>query len=184
MIGAEGEQLGVVDVREGQRIADETGLDLVEVAPNADPPVCRVMDFGKFLYQEKKKQAEAKKKQKTFQVKEVKFRPMIDDHDFMVKFKRLVGFLEDGDKVKATVQFRGREMPRMDLGYKLLDRIAADVGERGMVESRPERAGRRLHQVISPPRKGGGKKGEAPASAPAPAPAAKPAPAPAPEKTE
>lgn len=162
--------MGVVDVREGQRIADETGLDLVEVAPNADPPVCRVMDFGKFLYQEKKKQAEAKKKQKTFQVKEVKFRPMIDDHDFMVKFKRLVGFLEDGDKVKATVQFRGREMPRMDLGYKLLDRIAADVGERGMVESRPERAGRRLHQVISPPRKGGGKKSEA--SAPAPAPAA------------
>jgi len=143
-----------VENREAQRIAEDRGLDLVEVAPNADPPVCRVMDYGKYLYQEKKKQQEAKKKQKIFQVKEVKFRPMIDDHDYDVKFKRLVRFLEDGDKVKATVQFRGREMARMDLGYKLLRKLTEDVGDRGVVESSPERAGNRVHQVFAPPRKG------------------------------
>lgn len=155
LIGADGAQVGIVDVRDAQRLAEEEGLDLVEVAPNADPPVCRVMDFGKYLYQEKKKAQEAKKKHKVFQVKEVKFRPLIDPHDYDVKFRRLVGFLEDGDKVKATVQFRGREMARMDLGFKLLDKLVQDVGERGVVESAPERAGRRVHQVFAPPRKGG-----------------------------
>jgi translation initiation factor IF-3 len=154
LIDDEGEQLGVVETREAQRLADERGLDLVEVAPNAVPPVCRIMDFGKYLYQEKKKQQEAKKKQKVFVVKEVKFRPMIDPHDYDVKLKRLVRFLGDGDKVKATVQFRGREMARMDLGYSLLKRLEADTAGIGMVESTPERAGNRVHQIFAPPRKG------------------------------
>jgi translation initiation factor IF-3 len=153
LVDADGSQLGVVEIREAQRIAEERGLDLVEVAPNASPPVCRVMDFGKFLYQEKKKQQEARKKQKVFQVKEVKFRPMIDPHDYDVKFKRLLRFLDEGDKVKATVQFRGREMARMDLGYGLLKKLAEDVGERGVVESSVERAGNRVHQIIAPPKK-------------------------------
>lgn len=154
VIDDEGNQLGVLDIREAQKVADERGLDLVEVAPNAVPPVCRVMDFGKFLYQEKKKQQEAKKKQKVFQVKEVKFRPMIDPHDYDVKLKRLLRFLGEGDKVKATVQFRGREMARMDLGYSLLKRLEADTKDVGMVESAPERAGNRVHQIFAPPRKG------------------------------
>lgn len=155
MIDSDGSQLGVLDVQEAQRIAASRDLDLVEVAPNAEPPVCRVMDFGKYLYQEKKKQQEAKRKQKIFQIKEVKFRPMIDEHDYVVKVKRFLKFLEEGDKVKATIQFRGREMARMDLGYKLLKRLEGDMGESGVVESPPERAGNRIHQVFAPPRKGG-----------------------------
>ena len=154
VVDDEGEQLGVLETREALRIAEERGLDLVEVAPNAVPPVCRIMDFGKYLYQEKKKQQEAKKKQKVFTVKEVKFRPMIDPHDYDVKLKRLQRFLGDGDKVKATVQFRGREMARMDLGYGLLKRLEADAKEYGLVESSPERAGNRVHQIFAPPRKG------------------------------
>ena len=154
LIDDEGNQLGIVEIREAQKIADERGLDLVEVAPNANPPVCRVMDFGKFLYQEKKRAQEAKKKQHIFQVKEVKFRPMIDPHDYDVKLKRLMRFLGEGDKVKATVQFRGREMARMDLGYTLLKRLEADIKEAGVVESTPERAGNRVHQIFAPPRKG------------------------------
>ena len=152
LIDDEGNQLGIVEIREAQKIADERGLDLVEVAPNANPPVCRVMDFGKFLYQEKKRAQEAKKKQHIFQVKEVKFRPMIDPHDYSVKLKRLLRFLTEGDKVKATVQFRGREMARTDLGHKLLRRVAEDVGERGMLESHPEMAGNRMHVIFGPPR--------------------------------
>jgi translation initiation factor IF-3 len=154
LINDEGEQLGIVEIREAQKIADEAGLDLVEVAPNANPPVCRVMDFGKFLYQEKKRAQEAKKKQHIFQVKEVKFRPMIDPHDYSVKLKRLLRFLTEGDKVKATVQFRGREMARMDLGYSLLKRLEADIADHGVIESTPERAGNRVHQIFAPPRKG------------------------------
>jgi len=154
LIDDEGNQLGIVEIREAQKIADERGLDLVEVAPNANPPVCRVMDFGKFLYQEKKRAQEAKKKQHIFQVKEVKFRPMIDPHDYSVKLKRLLRFLTEGDKVKATVQFRGREMARMDLGYSLLKRLEADIADHGVVEYTPERAGNRVHQIFAPPRKG------------------------------
>lgn len=154
LIDDEGNQLGIVEIREAQKIADDRGLDLVEVAPNANPPVCRVMDFGKYLYQEKKRAQEAKKKQHIFVVKEVKFRPMIDPHDYTVKLKRLLRFLDEGDKVKATVQFRGREMARMDLGYGLLKRLEADIAEHGVVESTPERAGNRVHQIFAPPRKG------------------------------
>jgi translation initiation factor IF-3 len=165
LIDDEGNQRGIVEIREAQKIADEAGLDLVEVAPNANPPVCRVMDFGKYLYQEKKRAQEAKKKQHIFQVKEVKFRPMIDPHDYSVKLKRLLRFLTEGDKVKATVQFRGREMARMDLGYSLLKRLEADIADHGVIESTPERAGNRVHQIFAPPRKGtaaaASKKGEA-----------------------
>lgn len=152
MIDEDGTQVGVVATDEARRLARERGLDLVEVAPGARPPVCRVMDFGKFLYQQKKKQQEARKKQKTFEVKEVKFRPNIDVHDYDVKMKRLLGFLGEGNKVKATVQFRGREMARKDLGFTLLDRVKADVGDQGVVESNPELAGNRLHVIIGPPR--------------------------------
>ena len=115
------------------------------------------MDFGKYLYQQKKKAQESKKKQKTYQVKEVKFRPNIDIHDYDVKMRRMLAFLADGDKVKATVQFRGREMARKDLGYTLLERIEQDVGDNGMLESRPELAGNRLHVVFAPDRSAAGK---------------------------
>lgn len=152
MIDEDGTQVGVVRTDEARRLARERGLDLVEVAPGARPPVCRVMDFGKFLYQQKKKHQEARKKQKTFDVKEVKFRPNIDVHDYDVKMKRLLGFLGEGNKVKATVQFRGREMARKDLGFTLLDRVKADIGDQGVVESNPELAGNRLHLIIGPPR--------------------------------
>ena len=154
VIDDEGNQLGILDTRDALKTAEERGLDLVEVAPNANPPVCRIMDFGKFLYQEKKKAQEAKKKQHVFVIKEVKFRPMIDPHDYDVKLKRLLRFLDEGDKVKATVQFRGREMARMDLGYGLLKRLEADTKDHGIVESSPERAGNRVHQIFAPPRKG------------------------------
>lgn len=134
------------------RMARERGLDLVEVAPTAKPPVCRIMDFGKFLYQQKKKAHDAKKKQKTFQVKEVKFRPNIDEHDYDFKLRNAKRFLEEGDKVKATVQFRGREMSRTELGVRLLERVARDIGEGGVVESTPELNGNRMHLIIGPPR--------------------------------
>jgi translation initiation factor IF-3 len=169
VIDDQGEQLGILDTRDAVKLAEERGLDLVEVAPNANPPVCRVMDFGKFLYQEKKKAQEAKKKQHVFTIKEVKFRPMIDPHDYDVKLKRLLRFLDEGDKVKATVQFRGREMARMDLGYGLLKRLEADITDHGIVESTPERAGNRVHQIFAPPRKGtvAPKKVESPRAEPA-----------------
>ena len=137
-------------IDEALRLAREQGFDLVEVAPAAKPPVCRIMDFGKFLYQQKKKAQESRKKQKVFQVKEIKFRPNIDDHDYDFKLRNAIRFLGEGDKVKATVQFRGREMARTDLGYNLLTRVAQDVGERGIVESPAEMAGNRMHLIIGP----------------------------------
>ena len=158
LVDADGSQAGVVPVEEALRRAQEQNLDLVEVAPTAKPPVCRIMDFGKFLYQAKKKAHESKKKQKIIHVKEVKFRPNIDEHDYDFKLKNAVRFLEDGDKVKATVQFRGREMARQDLGHKLLRRFAEDLGERAVLESSPEMAGNRMHVIFGPPRTGGVKK--------------------------
>ncbi len=152
-------------------------LDLVEVAPTAKPPVCRIMDFGKFLYQQKKKAHDSKKKQKIIHVKEVKFRPNIDDHDYDFKLKNAQRFLEEGDKVKATVQFRGREMARQDLGHKLIRRLEADLKDIGVLESHPEMAGNRMHVIFGHP-KGGVKKpspGGATASKPTPRPAEKPA---------
>ena len=150
LIGAEGEPLGVVAMQEALQKARDAALDLVEIAPTATPPVCRIMNFGKFIYQQKKKQADSKKKQKTTQVKEVKFRPNIDDHDYDFKLRNAMRFLGEGDKVKATVQFRGREMARTDLGYNLLNRVAKDVGEAGIVETTPEMAGNRMHLILAP----------------------------------
>jgi len=141
-------------VEEALRKAQELGLDLVEVAPTAKPPVCRIMDFGKFLYQQKKKTHESKKKQKVIHVKEVKFRPNIDEHDYDFKLKNAIRFLAEGDKVKATVQFRGREMARTDLGHKLIKRLTEDLGEQAVLESSPEMAGNRMHVIYGPPRHG------------------------------
>jgi translation initiation factor IF-3 len=134
-------------------MAKEQGFDLVEVAPEARPPVCRIMDFGKFLYQQKKKAHDSKKKQKQYQVKEVKFRPNIDDHDYDVKLRNARRFLGEGDKVKATVQFRGREMSKPELGLNLLKKLIADIGEGGIAEGTPEMAGNRMHLIFGPGKK-------------------------------
>ncbi|MFL6194557.1 MAG: translation initiation factor IF-3 [Thermoanaerobaculia bacterium] len=160
LVDADGGQAGIVPVEEALRRAQELALDLVEVAPQAKPPVCRIMDFGKFLYQQKKKSHESKKKQKIIHVKEVKFRPNIDEHDYDFKLKNAIRFLEEGDKVKATVQFRGREMARQDLGHKLIRRFQEDLGERGVLESSPEMAGNRMHVIFGPPRHSGPKKSD------------------------
>jgi translation initiation factor IF-3 len=152
LVDADGSQAGIVPIEEALRRSQEQGLDLVEVAPTAKPPVCRIMDFGKFLYQQKKKAHDSKKKQKIIHVKEVKFRPNIDEHDYDFKLKNALRFLEEGDKVKATVQFRGREMARQDLGHKLIRRLADDLGEAAVLESQPEMAGNRMHVIFGPPR--------------------------------
>ena len=152
LVDEDGGQAGIVPIEDAMQRARTLGLDLVEVAPTAKPPVCRIMDFGKFLYQQKKKAHESKKKQKIIHVKEVKFRPNIDDHDYDFKLKNAIRFLEEGDKVKATVQFRGREMARQDLGHKLIRRLAGDLGEAGVLESSPEMAGNRMHVIFGPPR--------------------------------
>ena len=153
LIDADGAQVGVVATDQALRMAREAGYDLVEVAPAARPPVCRIMDFGKFLYQQKKKAQESRKKQKQFEIKEVKFRPNIDDHDYEFKLRNAHRFLDEGDKVKATVQFRGREMSKPELGLNLLKKFAADIGERGIAEGHPEMAGNRMHLVFGPTKK-------------------------------
>ena len=155
VIDADGAQLGILTREEALRVAEEQELDLVEVAPDADPPVCRVIDHGKYLYREKKKEQESKRKKKQQQRKEIQFRPGIDEHDYQVKARRLFRFLEEGHRVEVTIRFRGREMSRMDLGEKLLQRLREEMGERGVVDSSPERAGNRMRQVFAPPRKGG-----------------------------
>tara|TARA_R110000751_G_scaffold21420_6_gene61530 strand:- start:2471 stop:2878 length:408 start_codon:yes stop_codon:yes gene_type:complete len=132
------------------RMAEEVGLDLVEISPNAAPPVCKIMDFGKFKYEQQKKQNEARKKQRIIEIKEVKFRPNIDTHDYDVKMRNVTRFLEDGDKVKVTLRFRGREMAHQDLGRDVLERIAADTVELGKVESMPKMEGRQMIMVIGP----------------------------------
>jgi translation initiation factor IF-3 len=132
------------------QLAEEAGLDLVEISPNAEPPVCKIMDFGKFKYETQKKEAEARKKQKIIEIKEVKFRPNTDTHDYEVKMRNVIRFLEDGDKVKVTLRFRGREMAHQDLGRILLDRVADDVKELGKVESMPRVEGRQMVMMIGP----------------------------------
>jgi translation initiation factor IF-3 len=139
--------------------AKEAALDLVEIAPTAQPPVCRIMNFGKFIYQQKKKQADSKKKQKQTQVKEVKFRPNIDDHDYEFKIKNILKFLAHGDKVKATVQFRGREMARRENGQKVLDRLLVDLQGKAVAESRSEMLGNRLYQILAPAKSPGAERG-------------------------
>ncbi len=136
----------------GMQLAEDAGLDLVEISPNASPPVCKIMDFGKFKYEQQKRESEAKKKQKTIEVKEVKFRPNTDIHDYDVKMRNVMRFLENGDKVKVTLRFRGREMAHQDLGRNLLERVADDVQEVGKVENMPKMEGRQMVMMIGPAR--------------------------------
>ena len=150
MIGADGEQAGIVTSTEALAIAKAAGLDLVEVSPNAAPPVCRVMDYGKFRFEQKKSSQSARKKQKQIQIKEIKFRPGTDVGDYKVKLRNLIRFLEGGDKAKVTVRYRGREMAHQELGLQLLDRIEADLAEYGVVEQRPKMEGRQLVMVLGP----------------------------------
>ena len=150
LIGADGENVGVVTPARAMEMAEEAGLDLVEISPNATPPVCKIMDFGKFKYETQKKEAEARKKQKIIEVKEVKFRPNTDVHDYDVKMRNVMRFLENGDKVKVTLRFRGREMAHQDLGRNLLERVAADVEEIGKVENMPRMEGRQMVMMIGP----------------------------------
>ncbi|GHE06658.1 translation initiation factor IF-3 [Defluviimonas sp. 20V17] len=131
-------------------LAEEAGLDLVEISPNATPPVCKIMDFGKFKYEQQKREAEARKKQKTIEIKEVKFRPGTDTHDYDVKMRNVVKFLENGDKVKVTLRFRGREMAHQELGMDLLNRVASDIEEIGKIENMPRLEGRQMVMMIGP----------------------------------
>ncbi len=145
--------MGIVPVREAQQKAVEVALDLVEIVPNAKPPVCRIMDYGKYLFEQSKKRHSAKKKQKQMQVKEIKFRPGTDEGDYQVKLRSLVRFLQDGDKTKVTLRFRGREMAHQELGQKLLKRIETDLTEYGIVEQFPKLEGRQMVMVVSPLKK-------------------------------
>ncbi|WP_431307171.1 translation initiation factor IF-3 [Acidithiobacillus acidisediminis] len=153
LIGDSGEQLGIVSLHEALAAAEEADLDLVEIAPQAVPPVCRVMDYGKFRFQESKRQHEARKKQKQSQVKEIKFRPRTDDADYQIKLRNILRFLEDGDRAKITLRFRGREMSHPELGMELLNRVEADLQEQGVVEQRPRMEGRQMVMVIAPKKK-------------------------------
>lgn len=150
MIGAEGENVGVVSPAQAMNMAADAGLDLVEISPNATPPVCKIMDFGKFKYEQQKRESEARKKQKTIEVKEVKFRPNTDKHDYDVKMRNVFKFLENGDKVKVTLRFRGREMAHQNLGRELLERVAEDIKELGKVENMPKMEGRQMIMMIGP----------------------------------
>ena len=150
LIGAEGENVGVVTPDRGMQLAQEAGLDLVEISPNATPPVVKIMDFGKFKYEQQKRESEARKKQKIIEVKEVKFRPNTDTHDYEVKMRNVYKFLENGDKVKVTLRFRGREMAHQNLGRELLERVAEDTKEFGKVENMPKMEGRQMVMMIGP----------------------------------
>jgi translation initiation factor IF-3 len=142
--------VGVVSIEEAQQASIDADLDLVEIAATAEPPVCKIMDYGKFRFEESKKRHEAKKKQKQIQIKEVKFRPNTDEGDYKVKLRNLTRFLEDGDKTKVTLRFRGREMAHQELGSELLERIEKDLEELGMVEQAPRREGRQMVMVLAP----------------------------------
>ena len=150
LIGAEGENIGVVTPARAMALAEEAGLDLVEISPNAEPPVCKIMDFGKFKYEQQKRESEARKKQKVIEVKEVKLRPGTDDHDFERKIRDAIKFLEGGDKVKITLRFRGREMAHQNLGRDLLDRVAEEVKDIGKIENMPKLEGRQMVMMIGP----------------------------------
>lgn len=150
LVGADGQQLGVIPTREALRLAQEQGMDLVEVAPTARPPVCRIMDFGKYKYEQSKREREARKKQRIINIKEVKLRPNIEEHDFQVKTRNAVRFLEDGDKVKVTIMFRGREIAHADLGLKLCHRVADQVADLASVEKPPKVEGRNMTMVLAP----------------------------------
>lgn len=153
LVSEEGEQHGIVPIEEARKIAEEAGLDLVEVAPTAKPPVCRIMDFGKYKFEQSKKQHEARKKQKQIQVKEVKFRPGTDEGDYQVKLRNLIRFLSEGDKAKVTLRFRGREMAHQELGLKLLQRVEGDLAEYANVEQFPKLEGRQMVMILAPRKK-------------------------------
>lgn len=150
LIGADGEQVGIVSLDDAKERARDAGLDLVEVAPDARPPVCKLMDYGKFRYEEQRKARDARKKQHTVSIKEVKYRPGIEDHDYEFKTRHVRRFLEDGDKVKITMMFRGRQMSHPELGLEVLERVAAAVEDLGKIESQPTREGRTMSMVIAP----------------------------------
>ena len=153
LIGPENQPIGIVSTREALRMAEESDVDLVEIAPTAVPPVCRLMDYGKFKYQEQKRAHDARLKQKIIQVKEVKFRPGTDEGDYLVKMRNVKRFLEDGDKAKITLRFRGREMAHQEFGVRLLDRIRTELEDVAMVEQMPKLEGRQMIMVIAPKRK-------------------------------
>ena len=153
LIDKDGEQLGIVSRREAMEAAADAALDLVEVSPNAEPPVCRIMDFGKYVFEQKKRQHAGRKKQRTIHVKEIKFRPGTDEGDYQVKLRNLVKFLSSGDKAKVTLRFRGREMAHRELGAQLLKRVEADLEEYGSVEQMPKMEGRQMVMVFAPKKK-------------------------------
>src|SRR5215471_10776429 len=150
LIDKDGHNRGNVPIADALALAQESGFDLVEIAPNAEPPVCKLLDYGKWKYQEQKKAAEARKKQKVVEVKEIKFRPMIDDHDYDVKMRSMVRFFEEGDKVKVTLRFRGREMAHQELGTKLLERVKEDIAKFAKVESDARFEGRQMVMILAP----------------------------------
>jgi translation initiation factor IF-3 len=173
LIGVEGEQVGIVSLETANKMAEEAQVDLVEIAPTASPPVCRLMDYGKFKYRESKKRHEAKLKQKQVQVKEVKFRPGTDEGDYLIKVRNLIRFLQEGDKTKVTLRFRGREMAHQELGVRLLERVKGDLEPHGVVEQFPKMEGRQMIMVLAPKKKPvKPEKSEKPAPKAAPAPKA------------
>jgi translation initiation factor IF-3 len=150
LIDQDGQNRGVVPFPDALKLAEESGLDLVEIAPNSAPPVCKLLDYGRFRFLEQKKQSEARKRQKTVEVKEIKLRPGIDKHDYEVKMKAVQRFFEEGDKVKVTLRFRGREMAHQDLGLRLLERVKAETAELAKVESEPQLEGRQMVMILAP----------------------------------
>lgn len=150
LIDSEGQNRGVVDTLEAQQLAEAAGLDLVEIVPTANPPVCKILDYGKFRFLEQKKTAEARKKQKVVEIKEIKLRPGIDDHDYDTKMKAVRRFFAEGDKVKVTLRFRGREMAHQDLGFRLLERVKTETGAIAKVEAEPSMEGRQMIMVLAP----------------------------------
>jgi translation initiation factor IF-3 len=153
LVADSGEQLGIVPITQALKLAEEQNVDLVEIAPLARPPVCKLMDYGKFRYREQKKAHEAKLKQKQIQVKEIKFRPGTDDGDYAVKLHKLIGFLEEGDKTKVTLRFRGREMAHQEFGMRILERVKSDLEPYGIVEQFPKLEGRQMVMVLAPKKK-------------------------------
>jgi len=163
VIGADSEQLGIMTPQDATRKAREQNLDLVEISPTANPPVCRIMDYGKYLYEQEKKERAAKKNQKQIVLKEVKFSVNVDEHDYVTKRNHVLRFLSEGDKVKASLRFRGREMAHQSLGRKVLERLITEVGDKGIVEFRPRMEGNTVHVILAPPKQvPGAKKPEKP----------------------
>jgi len=177
LIGVNGEQIGIVSISAANQMAEQAEVDLVEIAPGATPPVCRLMDYGKFKYRESKKRHEAKLKQKQIIVKEVKFRPGTDEGDYQIKLRNLIRFLDEGDKTKVTLRFRGREMAHQEFGVRLLERIRGDLDPYGVVEQFPKMEGRQMIMVLSPKKVNVGAKPVAKPAGKAPATQAKPSPA-------